>query len=585
MQLSPLELFLEAGIYFTPGIILCTLDDLLNPSLFPRNYSERAGSHVKKRKLASRLLNQSRATLALPRSSLLAYIFTSVSELTTTMPKLSDSVRSGNRNAPVGLYNTTAVQCYQNAVLQALGTVSQLTDQIAETINHVNLNSENKEASVAAALASMVHRLRDPENMGAAYQTPKELCLLDQGDQQDAQEYYVHLVEAVLKDVGEMQNKNAKGSRTSLQQGTPAPPMVRSTSAESQDSGYESVTSQTAFPVTGLLAHRVTCDACGHTEGGLKLEEFSNLSIQLCHQRRHNRSLLTEMGQLFDIEEIEGGRCNKCIVNKYIERLTMLKDSTPGISNEIAARIESSQALINGDSLLDEDLKSVGIDFTKVKARVTKTKQTCIARPPRNLVFYIGRTDPLSLFKIRDRVDYPETLDISPWVLGSVTGSPPFFWGDITRPEEPYTPEKWFEMWPMGSRQSMISGRGKSAIEGPIYKLSAVVVHKGTVSTSGHYTCLRREPALSQKQWWELSDRMAHPVGQSTVLGNPNAVMVFYECSQPVVRHRSAIYKQPSGGVLQVPAKYLVQSNEQVQFISKSKTKSIWKKLLTKKRK
>ncbi|NXY05719.1 UBP42 hydrolase, partial [Pteruthius melanotis] len=118
---------------------------------------------------------------------------------------------------------------------------------------------------------------------------------------------------------------------------------------------------------------------------------------------------------------------------------------------------------------------------SKCKKKVAVSKKVTIHHEPRVLTVCLGRADERTHRKISQVVEYPEYLDLRPYM-------------------------------------------SDTAGEAVLYSLYAVVVHSGRTCLQGHFYCYTK---ASNGQWYEMNDVTVDSCGIHTVLGQ-QAYMLFY---------------------------------------------------------
>jgi len=309
---------------------------------------------------------------------------------------------------------------------------------------------------------------------------------------------------------------------------------------------------------------------------------FNCLTLSLSLDRnRHD--LYERLDAYSEIESIPGVECPKCTLLKAQRLLTMLVDrlrSDQRTEEQLAEPLRRLRAVENA---LEEDLfddKTIN-DECKIssqgKVTTTKTKQVVIARPPQSLAIHVNRSvfDPSTFDTVKNSapVEFPTTLDLGPWCLGSAATSDGLGSTTIGQGSD----ETLEERWQLHPRASMVAGDASSSrLCGPIYELRSVVTHYGR-HENGHYICYRRHPYASDspaantkpsssvdgdrddvdeheqdeallsrgdsddsgddstdKDWWRLSDHNVSKVDEETISSlSPGVFMLFYECIDP----------------------------------------------------
>jgi ubiquitin carboxyl-terminal hydrolase 1 len=357
---------------------------------------------------------------------------------------------------------------------------------------------------------------------------------MDSWQQQDAQEYFSKLMDAVEDEI----SKSVK--RRKLQSGF---------EATSQTARWLDINSLPAWnPLEGLLAQRVACKQCGHAEG-LSLLPFNCLTINMGGQHEYDlEELLDEHTAL---ENIEGVECTKCTLLQARSQLEQLL-SKPGVSNTpdesgdtskitmIAAnRLAVIQKVFEDDTFSESGiLKRCNISV-KNQVSSVKSKQVALARPPKDLVIHINRSifdDFGNQRKNTASVRFPPAFDLGRWYLGVKSSN-----ADV----------KDFEHWSMTSTESMLPLSEDELLGLPtFYELRCVVTHHGR-HENGHYVAYgRRRPGLSQTdseidkagavddQWYCFNDEIVTAVSKDDVLNRDNVFILFYEAAEGSRSHQ-----------------------------------------------
>ncbi|RYP32192.1 hypothetical protein DL767_005348 [Monosporascus sp. MG133] len=580
----PGEVLWDFIIAITPAKLLYALDDWLHPPMFPiakPSALPRVGTYDSKSDALRRILGMDR-----PDS-----IFNSVAHASRKSLSALSGSTSIKRNVqqPPGLGNYDN-SCFQNSILQGLSSLTPLPAYL-ERASEGHKTAQDNDSSSANSLRNLISKLTDPANNGTTLWTPKKLKSLDTWQQQDAQEYFSKLLDEIDKEV----TKAAKE-----QQRPPGLEItgVRDDSEDSQhsdDSGYQSLSIPSKAssdskilrnPLEGLVAQRVACTQCGHSEG-LSMIPFNCLTLNLgTDGMRHD--LYERLDAYTDLEAIEGVECAKCSLLKVKKLLGIIvsRGRSIGASDsglqEPLARLEAVELALEEDDFEEKTLREKCKISAQHRVSSTKTKQVAIARPPQSLAIHMNRSvfdeRTGAMFKNLAPVQFPRTLDLGPWCLGSASGPPATQASGSTstdgkRPD----PETGEESWFSDPRQSMIAGDlGESKITGPIYELRAVITHQGR-HENGHYVCFRKHPCQPPKledtdgndvgtaankdkgsslpddkmpvdaeaddaldtdldpdqKWWRLSDESVWEVSEEQVLSQGGVFMLFYDCVDP----------------------------------------------------
>ncbi len=495
-----------------------------------------------------------------------------------------------NVQQPPGLGNYDN-SCFQNSILQGLASLAPFPAYLDRALES-DETTRDGDSSSASTLLDLISKLTDPTNNGTTLWTPKKLKSLDTWQQQDAQEYFSKILDEIDKEVAKATKEQHKSPGLEITS-------VRDDSEDSQhsdDSGYHSllvsskVSSETKVlrdPLEGLVAQRVACTQCGHSEG-LSMIPFNCLTLNLrTDGMRHD--LYERLDAYTDLEAISGVECAKCSLLKVQRLLEIIisRGKDVGASEdslrEPLARLEAVQLALEEDDFDEKTLK----DRCKISAQhrvsSTKTKQVAIARPPQSLAVHMNRSvfdeRTGAMFKNLAPVQFPMTLDLGPWCLGSAAAGKPATQvqgGTSSNTKAPDPGEGEEELWFSDPRQSMVAGDlGPSKITGPIYDLRAVITHQGR-HENGHYVCYRKHPSQPAKledtyddglkelnrdgktsntpsvdkpsghvedsgevnfetsqKWWRLSDESVWEVSEEQVLAQGGVFMLFYDCVEP----------------------------------------------------
>ena len=300
-------------------------------------------------------------------------------------------------------------------------------------------------------------------------------------------------------------------------------------------------------PVDGLLAQRVGCKECNLVED-ISLIPFNCITVPLgtgpvCDIR----DCLNEYTML---ETVDGVNCDRCTLlqekNQLHEALIGRYAGEPpdeAFQNELRLTINEQiaeiQNIIDGSNFADKNiLKKCRSNKDKLIA-TSKTRQTVIARPPRELVIHINRSIYDEIYGVQHKnfakVRFPMNLDLQPWILGQ---SPDGVFGDGSH-----------ETWSTNPNRSLLDDKGIFTAYEAQYSLRAVISHFGR-HENGHYVCYRKctryqenkihdenndmfekkeEKRCYPSDWWRLSDDNVSLAGETDVIDEGCAFMLFYE--------------------------------------------------------
>ncbi|KAK7414697.1 ubiquitin-specific protease ubp1 [Neonectria punicea] len=556
----------DALVHVLPGSFLNALDDWINPSLAPRPMLHPGQSgHAAKSETMKRILGLDRS------GGMMASVFQARSRaLSMTGSVLGLKIDS---DRPAGLGNRDN-SCYQNSILQGLASLKPLPEYLSAYLQASE--GEDGDRDVAQTLRTLIADLNDGSNNGRTLWTPSLLKSMSTWTQQDAQEYFSKILDDIDKSVA-----NAMKSMQQQYPGLQANIAKDDTAASqhSDDSGYQSLSSSKGSdtklprnPLEGLLAQRVACVQCGHSDG-LSMIPFTCLTLSL-GLNKNQHDLYERLDAYSKVESIENVECAKCtllkaqrLLSKLVERLRESSMPEEQLAEPLR-RLEAVELALEEDEFDEKTLTEKCKISQQSKVSSTKTKQIVVARPPQSLAIHMNRSvfDPttFNMMKNSAPVDFPMTLDLGPWCLGSA--------GTTTAAISDSDTE---EQWQSDPRESMIAGdMSPSKLTGPIYELRAVVTHYGR-HENGHYICYRKYPRhapppslvddnkgsaepgeqddatttqsdarkaeLSKEEsgevemdWWRLSDHNVSVVNEETVLSlSPGVFMLFYDCVDP----------------------------------------------------
>lgn len=478
----------------------------------------------------------------------------------------------GGGSQPAGLGNWDN-SCYQNSVLQGLASLDNFSDYLKDP-RPEDARSTGAELKMSNSLEELIASLKDPLNNGKRIWTPAALKSMSSWQQQDAQEYFSKVLDEVDKEIAKAAReiKGHRGLENDLS--SEGEKVIHS----QQPLGLSSLRN----PMEGLLAQRVGCTQCGHSEG-LSMIPFNCLTVPL--GRSWTYSLSACLDEYTKLEPIEGVECGKCTLLKNQRLLNViadkLKDSPTDdkVRLSTTARLQAVNEALEDDDYEDKTLTKKCNIAAKNRVTTTKSRQAVIARPPRSLVVHVNRSmfDEMTgeLRKNTAEVRFPRTLDLAPWCLGS-SGS-----------ESTHQREEWL----LDPAESMISGsKGDARMAGPIYELRAVVTHYGR-HENGHYICYRKHPVVPSEnaiegeeedevtdealdQWWRLSDDDVTRVNESTVEAQGGVFMLFYDCISPAVLRGPAL--DESSGIPNLDAQSsLPEETEDDETLSENDDSSI----------
>lgn len=573
------ELLWNAIVFLTPAFLLFAIDRWSNPPLFPIPMLQpQPTTHAAKSDALRRILRVDQP----------GGIVASVSQAGRRAYSNTFSGSKGDLAPPAGLGNWDN-SCFQNSVLQGLASLKHLP----RYLNGQGLAQavpDGDRDTTAGALRAFIADLNNASNNGKTLFTPGILKNMSTIQQQDAQEYFSRLMDQVDKDI----EKGAKAAHKPP--GFETEPSRDDTvaSQHSDDSGYQSLPMPSKVgsdlmtirnPLEGLSAQRVACTACRYSEG-LSMIPFNCLTLNF-EGGVGQYDLFGLLDNYVQLESIPSVDCVKCTLLEYRKGLQQMAGAIPAAAD----RLKVVEEMLDEDELDDQSFKKLRIPDAK-KVSSTKTKQVAVGRPPQSLVIHMNRSvfNPMTYqtYKNMAAVQFPKTLDLGPWCIGSAEGVKPSpgarIEGDKFQASDSVG-EK--EQWVLDATASMVAGDAHpTRISGPIYELRAVVTHYGR-HENGHYVCYRKNPAKAAQasqssksnngtnqppnitgdnqaddvdsihgdqldetisaaadaeepygedtdsQWWRLSDETVTQVSEQDVLLQGGVFMLFYDCIDP----------------------------------------------------
>ncbi|KAK7519282.1 uncharacterized protein IWZ02DRAFT_288506 [Phyllosticta citriasiana] len=437
---------------------------------------------------------------------------------------------------PPGLGNWDN-SCYQNSVIQGLASLPSLRQFLVQSMTSFDGLASD---STNGALLDTVQKLNNPENHGRYLWTPAKLKNMSSWQQQDAQEYFSKVLDEIDREVlrASRQSRNVAGLEN-------VP--VAEEKASLLRPSYSTFPESLRNPLEGLLAQRVGCMSCGHTEG-LSMIPFNCLTVPLQKDWGFGCDIRDCLNEYTKLEPIEGVECASCTLLKAEESLKNLLENAgePGspqmesIKETWIQRLQAVQHALGDEDFSDNTvLKKCHIP-RKNWVQSTKSRQAVIGRPPKALVIHVNRSvfDEMTGVQRKNHahVSFPEILDIGPWSLGS--GEQPAYLREL---------EGHSEVWSTNPSESMISSNYLFEEPKLPYQLRAVVSHYGR-HENGHYVCYRKHPFNTtnfgtqksadgadqpEEVWWRLSDEDVSRVSKEDVLAQDGVFMLFYEAMPP----------------------------------------------------
>ena len=240
--------------------------------------------------------------------------------------------------APAGLGNWDN-SCYQNSVLQGLAALPSVATYLAgedvkegtECKEVEEEEDEDEEGSVTWALRGMIEQLNDPANGGRRLWPPRALQRMSSWQQQDAQEYFAKVVDALDRDAARaLRRRRAASDGLAELRNLSGSPKMRlwttdgTVDASSLSPNPASTNAQRRNPLEGLLAQRVGCLRCGLVEG-ISLIPFNCLTLPLGHGYGGlGTTLAACLTESTRLEPILGVECAHCTLRHHEAALARL---------------------------------------------------------------------------------------------------------------------------------------------------------------------------------------------------------------------------------------------------------------------
>ena len=393
--------------------------------------------------------------------------------------------------SPPGLGNWDN-SCYQNSVLQGMASLPQFQRYIEESLKLCD--SIVTPATTHRALQQLLNRLNDITSPKQVLWTPSVLKSMDSWNQQDAQEYFTKVLDAVEKEAIRyapvLQKRASPGletlpdsgsneeeaasllERISLNESPTRPiPSHRRAHDEYIPGSLRRIRSKSSpalphkCPVDGMLAQALECQTCGFSEG-FSLTQFNCLTLNL--GLRGNSYLESLLDDYTEPEMVEGVECTEC---------------TKAASDK-AEKLETGN-----DEEADQPSPKKRPKLKPVLR--TKAKQITLGRLPKDLVVHINRSifdDYGNQRKNNSMIQYPAKLAIS---------------------------SKWCA--PLGDEDDH-----EHVVA--LYELKCAVTHYGR-HENGHYVAFGRR----DKDWYCFNDEIVQKMPEEEVLSRMNVFMLFYE--------------------------------------------------------
>ncbi|KIX08507.1 uncharacterized protein Z518_03163 [Rhinocladiella mackenziei CBS 650.93] len=405
------------------------------------------------------------------------------------IPGVGGYISLGNDVGPPGLGNWDN-SCYQNSVLQGLASLPAFMEFMESSLELCD--KYDVPAATHRALVDFLQKLADSGCRKNVLWTPTVLKSMDSWQQQDAQEYFSKVMDAVEKEANAYAKVMKRSKTTGLeclgaarihksQQETSSPledPHISQTSQAKEEAAANLLPLGMPNPIDGLTAQILECETCKFTEG-LSLTQFNCLTLNM--GLRGPSDVEDLLHEYTAPEEVEGVECENCTELAYAE--------TEGSNGKVGKSKET-------DEMSKQRRKPV---------LRTKAKQITVGRLPTDLVLHINR----SIFdeygnqqKNTAPVRVPRTL-------------------------------RFLRRWcaPLDENDDHVEA---------LYELKCLVTHFGR-HDNGHYVALGKRG----KDWYSFNDEIVTKLTEEEVLSRGNGFMLFYE-SIPFRPHSEAAAERVS---------------------------------------
>lgn len=359
--------------------------------------------------------------------------------------------------------------CFQNSILQGLASLPAFYVSVEESRNFCLAN-----AVAAPALEGLHKFLGQLQEVVRGRQTiwpPSVLRSMNTWQQQDAQEYFSKILDAVEKEMSAACKAVARRSDPGLgslrQDSGNRLRVAKDNSKARVGDGSDTTTGWLPHnSLEGFLSQKLRCQKCGFSEG-VSFTSFNCLTLSLGIGGHCRLEALLDA--YFEAELIDGVECDEC---------TMLANQTSASKFTVDDQIEQ-----------EKPTDATTIPEKRPKVLSTKAKHILFGRLPRNLAIHINR----SIFdnwgnqrKNNSLVEFPARLKI---------------WGD------------WVEV--LGSEDLDVHA---------IYELRCIINHSGR-HDNGHYVACGKRG----KEWFSFNDEIVIRTTEMDVLARGNVFMLFYE--------------------------------------------------------
>jgi ubiquitin carboxyl-terminal hydrolase 1 len=424
------------------------------------------------------------------------------------------------KSTPPGMVNGSN-GCYQNSIMQALSSLPSLKSYLQTLAAEYGAFTTH---TTTGALSELIEALNDSSNKGHTLILRNVLEPLDSDYQQDAQEYLSMILDSLEKEVKEAADRKrlATADLASSAKAVTGSPDSQEQPEEEAEKSCERMKflelPPVANPLDGLIAQRVGCIKCGHSDG-LSMLPFNCLTVPLPEGKACD--IQDCLNEYTNLDKIDGVECNKCTLLKTKDTITQIletADLTQSIKEEAEERLGHVNQAIEENDFSENKMKECGV--SKNRCSTTKSRQAVIGRPPKSLLLHISRSvynvQKGRIVKNAAKVQFEKELDLTSWCLGNTNGP--------------------IEEWPQDPNKSMLSAIDDQSTASPVkYTLRAAITHSGQAG-NGHFQCCRMVPAAvsggshdDPEGWWVISDEVVRSASESMVLDHGNVFMLFYE--------------------------------------------------------
>jgi ubiquitin carboxyl-terminal hydrolase 1 len=397
-----------------------------------------------------------------------------------TFSGIDNILPPGTEIGPAGLGNWDN-SCYQNSVLHGFASLPAFNTFVSKSWDL--MRQKDKVAPTHEALVSFLGKLNDSDQPKKTLWTPAVLKSMDSWQQQDAQEYFSRVLDAVEKeDMKFYKSQKRKDGLEKL-------PIAQTRTVDEEEKPPDRFTGLLERnPLDGMLAQSLKCRTCGFTEG-LSLTQFNCITVNL-GTAGGSCTLEQLLDEYTEIEDIDGVECTQC--TKIANSQPKADAEVPSAATIVKLNVDAERKSDSADRSAQEEEPAMDKSPRKKPKPVlsTKSKQLTIGRLPQDLVIHLNR----SIFDMYGNqrkntalVDFPLRLSVL---------------------------NRWCA--PLDD----VDGRTIQAS----YALKCVVTHAGR-HDDGHYIAY----AKRDKDWYCFNDEVVTKVSEEFVFNRGNAFMLFYE--------------------------------------------------------